>query len=61
MTGGKELVAEHCTGHDYSSPGKPRIAWDDRAARDELVSRLVTDALTLLDHLDVDTLIEDEA
>lgn len=35
-------------GHDYSQPGKPDIAWDDQAARDELVSRLVTDAHTLL-------------
>lgn len=35
-------------GHDYSKPGKPAIAWDDSAARDELVSRLVTDAVALL-------------
>lgn len=61
VTGGKELVAEHCTGHDYSLPGKPRIAWDDPAARDELVSRLVSDALALLDHLDVEALEEDQA
>lgn len=61
VTGGKELVAAHCTGHDYSSPGKPRIAWDDPGARDELVSRLVSDALALLDHLDVDALGEGEA
>lgn len=61
VTGGKDLVAEHCNGHDYSSPGKPRIAWDDPGARDELVSRLVSDALALLDHLDVDALEEDEA
>lgn len=38
-------------GHDYSKPGKPEIAWDDKAARDELVSRLVTDALAVLDEL----------
>ncbi|MGC0272653.1 transposase [Pseudactinotalea sp. Z1739] len=61
VTGGKELVAQYCTGHDYSSPGKPRIAWDDPAAREELVSALVTDALVLLDHIDVDGLEEDEA
>lgn len=35
-------------GHDYSRPGKPEIAWDDPAARDELVSVLVTDALAVL-------------
>ena len=34
-----------CTGHDYTRPGKPRIAWDDEAAREELVSALVNDAL----------------
>jgi hypothetical protein len=43
-------------GHDYAKPGKPDIAWDDKAARDELVSRLVTDATTLLATIDVDTL-----
>lgn len=37
-------------GHDYSQPGKPEIAWDDQTARDELVSRLVGDALTVLQH-----------
>jgi len=35
-------------GHDYSRPGKPEIAWDDPAARDELVSALVGDALAVL-------------
>lgn len=61
VSGGKDAVAAHCTRHDYSGPGKPRIAWDDPAARDELVSALVTDALALLDHLDVEALAEDEA
>jgi hypothetical protein len=56
VPGAAELVAEHCTGHDYSQPGKPRIAWDDPAARDELVSRLVTDALALLAALDVEAI-----
>lgn len=44
-------------GHDYTRPGKPDIAWDDQAARDELVSRLVTDAravLAAVDGLDLD-------
>lgn len=35
-------------GHDYGRPGKPEIAWDDPAARDELVSALVGDALAVL-------------
>ena len=42
------VVAARCTGYDYTHPGKPRIAWDDPAARDELVSVLVNDALALL-------------
>jgi hypothetical protein len=51
VPGGQELVAECCTGHDYSRPGKPAIAWDDAAVRDELVSALVRDALALLARL----------
>jgi IS5 family transposase len=56
------LVSTHCvrlavlTGQDYSHPGKPRIAWDDSAARDELVSALVGDALALLAALDVEAI-----
>jgi IS5 family transposase len=38
--------------HDYSDPGKPRIAWDDIDARQQLVSGLVNDALTVLAALD---------
>jgi len=34
--------------HDYENAGKPLIAWDDEAARAELVNSLVTDALDLL-------------
>lgn len=45
---GADVVVAGLTGHDYSKPGKPDIAWDDRAARDDLVSGLVTDALALL-------------
>ena len=33
-----------CTGHDYAVPGKPKIDWDDPAAKDALVSALVSDA-----------------
>lgn len=54
----KDLIAEHCsrlaalTGQDYSVAGKPPIAWQDPAAREELVSALVGDALALLAALD---------
>ena len=45
VPGAADLVTERCTGlagltgQDYSQTGKPAIAWDDPAARDELVSR----------------------
>ena len=54
VPGAAEVVAARCTGHDYAEPGKPRIAWDDEAARNQLVSVLVNDALTLLAALDLD-------
>ncbi len=56
VPGAAEVVAARCTGHEYASPGKPRIAWDDEAAREALVSALVNDALDLLDGLDVDAI-----
>ena len=40
------------TAHDYETPGKPACAWDDPAARDELVTGLVNDARAILDALD---------
>jgi hypothetical protein len=43
-----EVVAAVCTAHDYTDPGKPQIAWNDEAARAELVDALVTDAIRLL-------------
>ena len=49
---GADLIVAGLTGHDYAKPGKPDIAWDDRAARDDLVSRLVTDALALFASID---------
>jgi transposase len=49
------LVVSVCC-YDYSQPGKPTIAWDDPAAREALVSQLVTDALALLAALDVETI-----
>lgn len=50
VPGGAELVAAVATasGHDYSSPGKPAIAWDDEAARAALVDGLVRDATAVL-------------
>jgi hypothetical protein len=38
--------------HDYDAVGKPRCAWDDPAARDELVTGLVNDALAILAAVD---------
>lgn len=46
-----EVVARHCTAHDYDDPGKPAIAWNDPQARAALVDALVTDAHRLLGHL----------
>ena len=46
-----EVIAAHCTAHDYDDPGKPRIAWNDKAAREQLVDALVGDAHRLLGHL----------
>jgi IS5 family transposase len=43
-----EVIAG-CSAHDWDDPGKPAIAWDDPAARDALVSALVTDAGTIVD------------
>jgi hypothetical protein len=50
VPGGVELVAATATasGHDYSRPGKPAIAWDDEAARAALVDGLVRDARAVL-------------
>src|SRR6188472_3867298 len=38
--------------HDYETAGKPVCAWDDQAARNELVTGLVNDALAILAALD---------
>ena len=47
---GQALVTAVATasGHDYSSAGKPQIAWDDTAARAALVDGLVRDARAVL-------------
>jgi hypothetical protein len=51
VPGAAEVVAAHCSAHDYDDPGKPRIAWDDDEARATLVDALVGDAHRLLGHL----------
>jgi hypothetical protein len=48
VPGAAEQIAAVCTGHDYSKPGKPKIDWDDPAAKDALVSALVNDANVLV-------------
>lgn len=45
-------AAVEVSAHDYESPGKPACAWDDPAARDELITGLVNDALAILAALD---------
>jgi IS5 family transposase len=44
-----QASALELAGHDYSNPHKPQIAWDDDAARQQLVTALVNDAFTVLD------------
>src|SRR5690348_9848882 len=44
VPGAAGQIAAVCTGHDYSGPGKPKIDWDDPAAKDALVPALVNDA-----------------
>jgi Transposase DDE domain/Transposase domain (DUF772) len=61
VPGAPEVAAAWCTGHDYADPGKPKIAWDDEAARAALVDALVTDALNLLAHLPRQRLSEQAA
>ena len=47
VPGAAEIVATRCTAHDYNDPGKPAIAWNDQAAREQLVDALVRDALAV--------------
>jgi hypothetical protein len=61
VPGAAELIASVCTGHDYSQPGKPRIDWDDPAAKDALVSALVNDANMLVAALEDQELDEQAA
>src|SRR5216683_2631794 len=48
VPGAAGQIAAACTGHDYSKPGKPKIDWDDPAAKDALVSALVNDATAVV-------------
>jgi hypothetical protein len=60
VAGATEIITTRCGAHDYTDPGKPTIAWDDKQARDALVSALVTDATTLVDAL-ADRKLEEHA
>jgi IS5 family transposase len=51
VPGADEVAAQWCTAHDYTDPGKPKIAWSDEEARAALVDALVTDALNVLGRL----------
>src|SRR2546421_606390 len=44
VPGAAGQIAAVCTGHDYSGPGKPKIDWDDPAAKNALVSAPGKDA-----------------
>ncbi|MCH7844212.1 MAG: IS1182 family transposase [Acidobacteria bacterium] len=54
-------AAVDVSAHDYESGNKPVCAWDDPAARDELVTGLVNDAVAILNVLDGIDLGDDEA
>lgn len=56
-----EAAGVSLTAHDYASPSKPAIAWDDADARAALVSALVNDALTLMAALEGASLNADQA
>ena len=45
------MLSGRRTACDYTRPGKPDIAWDDKAAKAVLIDGLVLDALALLDAL----------
>jgi hypothetical protein len=51
VPGAGEVIAQRCHAHDWDDPGKPAIAWDDKGARDALVSALVNDANVLVEAL----------
>jgi hypothetical protein len=49
VPGAAAQIQAVCTGHDYSTPGKPQIDWDDPQAKEALVSALVNDANALVE------------
>ncbi len=51
VPGATAVVAEVASAHDYDDPGKPKIAWNDKAAREVLIDALVRDALAVLQAL----------
>jgi hypothetical protein len=51
VPGAAEVIARSCHAHDWDDAGKPPIAWDDKTARDALVSALVNDAVTVVEAL----------
>lgn len=51
VPGAADVIAAHCSAHDYDDPGKPAIAWNDPEARARLVDALVGDAHRLLGYL----------
>jgi IS5 family transposase len=51
VPGAAEVITARCSAHDYDDPGKPKIAWNDAHAREQLVDALVSDAHRLLGHL----------
>jgi IS5 family transposase len=61
VPGAPAVAGRWCNAHDYADPGKPKIAWNDEAARAALVDGLVTDALNLLGHLPAGQLSEQAA
>src|SRR6266498_3866377 len=48
VPGAAAQIQAVCSGHDYSTPGKPQIDWEDPQAKDALVSALVNDANALV-------------
>jgi hypothetical protein len=51
VPGAAAVIEAQCTAHDYDDPGKPAIAWNGNAAREQLVDALVGDTHRLLGHL----------
>jgi hypothetical protein len=60
VPGAAEIIAAQCHAHDYNDPGKPVIAWDDKQAREAVVSALVSDATTIIAAL-ADAKLADQA